>query len=251
VTLVVRDASGRSASDQLTVHVDNVAPGVEVAPALLVTQAGQPVTLQGAFTDAGSGDSHTILWRFGDGATISDSLAPAHTFADEGTYLVRLQVTDDDGGTGDATAAIVVSGDEVCDGVDNDLDGQADDGWDANSNGVRDCEDPYLNTDGDAWNNDQDSDDDNDEFADTAEAWAGTDALDACPDNSNDDAWPLDIDKDRAVSATGDAFNYVGRIGAEPGDTNWWRRLDFDMDGDISVTGDLFIYVGRIGRTCS
>jgi len=93
-------------------------------------------------------------------------------------------------------------------------------------------------------------DDDADAFFTSVEQYLGTDHLDACPDGPSDDAWPLDIDRDGAVSGTGDAFNYVGRIGATPVSPNWWQRLDLDMDSAISVTGDVFMYVGRVGETC-
>ena len=63
-------------------------------------------------------------------------------------------------------------------------------------------------------------------------------------------AWPLDLNADRALSVTGDVINYVGRIGATPGDANWRQRLDLDASGDISVTGDVALYMGRIGEMC-
>jgi hypothetical protein len=94
------------------------------------------------------------------------------------------------------------------------------------------------------------SDNDGDGFFTSVEQYVGTDPLDGCPDGPGDDAWPLDIDRDGAVSGTGDAFNYVGRIGATPVSPNWWQRLDLDMDSAISVTDDVFLYVGRIGETC-
>jgi len=96
---------------------------------------------------------------------------------------------------------------------------------------------PLLDTDGDG-------------FTDAAEQYLGTDALDNCPDGSWDDAWPLDINKSRDISVTGDIFKYVGRIGAKPGQPKWWQRLDLDASGDISVTGDVFLYVGRLGEKC-
>ena len=96
------------------------------------------------------------------------------------------------------------------------------------------------------------SDSDNDGFDDTVEAYLGTDPLDACPDEIGaHDAWPLDINMDRAVTVVGDALNYRGRIGAEPGDPEWLQRLDFNMDSMISVVGDALLYRGMIGQTCA
>jgi hypothetical protein len=96
-------------------------------------------------------------------------------------------------------------------------------------------------------------DDDGDAFFRSVEEYLGTDPVAACPNVlGSHDAWPLDIDRDRAVSVTGDVINYVGRIGASasPETPNWRQRLDLDMDSAISVTGDVAMYVARIGETC-
>jgi hypothetical protein len=92
---------------------------------------------------------------------------------------------------------------------------------------------------------------DDDQFDDYIELYLDTDPLDNCPDNPSDDAWPLDIDMNGDLSATGDVFYYRGRIGATQGDPEWWQRLDLDMSGDISVTGDVFMYRGMIGESCT
>jgi len=94
-------------------------------------------------------------------------------------------------------------------------------------------------------------DGDDDGFSDAREVYLGTDPLDACPDNSSDDAWPLDVDSSRDISVTGDIINYRGRLGSRPGDPNWWQRLDLDQSGDISVTGDVFKFRGKLGLTCT
>jgi len=96
-----------------------------------------------------------------------------------------------------------------------------------------------------------DADDDNDGFNDAIEAYLDTDPLDACPDVVGaDDAWPLDNDISKDITVTGDVFAYRDRIGAGPGDPNWWQRLDLDGDGSLSVTGDVFLYRNKIGETC-
>jgi len=107
-----------------------------------------------------------------------------------------------------------------------------------------------MDTDGDGIG-DACADSDDDGFTDGREVYLGTDPLDACPDDPSDAAWPLDIDNDGAITVTADVFNFVGRIGAMPGDPNWWQRLDLDGDGAITVTGDIFLYGGKIGRACS
>ena len=95
-------------------------------------------------------------------------------------------------------------------------------------------------------------DTDIDGFNNNVECYLTTDPADACPDVLyTDDAWPLDIDMSKDVSVTGDVFKYRGRIGARPGDANWWQRLDLDQSGDISVTGDVFKFRGKIGQMCT
>jgi len=92
---------------------------------------------------------------------------------------------------------------------------------------------------------------DEDGFSDAIEVYLGTDPLAACPDNSTDDAWPLDVDMSKDISVTGDIWSYNERLGATPGQPNWWQRLDLDQSGDISVTGDIFMYRGKLGMTCT
>jgi oligopeptide transport system substrate-binding protein len=94
-------------------------------------------------------------------------------------------------------------------------------------------------------------DQDGDGFSDARETYMGTDPLDACPDGSTDDAWPLDVNKNGQISVVGDVLNFRGRIGATPGAPNWWQRLDFNADRLISVVGDVLMYRGMIGETCT
>jgi len=96
-----------------------------------------------------------------------------------------------------------------------------------------------------------DADTDGDGFDDDVECYLSTDQNDDCTDEIGvHDAWPLDVDMSGDISITGDVFQFVGRVGSEPGDAEWWQRLDLDMSGDISITGDVFLYVGSIGTTC-
>ena len=66
-------------------------------------------TLQ--FTDASEDEDGTIElwhWEFGDGDT-STLQNPTHQYADDGTYTVILNVTDDDGAANETTQQIVVA----------------------------------------------------------------------------------------------------------------------------------------------
>ena len=141
---------------------------------------------------------------------------------------------------------------EICDGIDNDLDGLVNEGYDRDPvNGTPDCSDAASDSDDDNIYNPTDTDDDNDGFSDQQEAYLATDSLADCPVNQYHSAWPLDIDNLGDLTVTGDVFNFVGIIGVEYGDPNFRRRLDLDGDHRISVTGDVFLYVGHIGATCS
>ena len=79
---------------------------------------GQLVNLTTAFTDNGTADTHTASVDWGDGTTESVPVSQAagsgtleanHTYPTAGTYIVRVTVTDDDGGVGTATAAVTVA----------------------------------------------------------------------------------------------------------------------------------------------
>jgi len=94
-------------------------------------------------------------------------------------------------------------------------------------------------------------DSDTDVFMDNIELYLTTDPLDACPDDAGDDAWPLDVNMDTIITVTDDVYNYRDRIGAAPGDPNWWQRLDLNVDGVITVVEDVFMYRGMIGATCT
>jgi len=108
VTLTVTDDDGGSTSDTLLVTVANVAPVVNAGDDQLADE-GSSVSFSGGFTDAGSADTHTMLWDFGDGATASGTLSPSHAYADNGVYTVTLTVTDDDGGSTSDTLTMTVN----------------------------------------------------------------------------------------------------------------------------------------------
>ena len=93
--VTVQDNSNGSDTESLLVTV-NPAPPVVNAGDDQSASEGQTVTFSGAFTDQSVQDTHTILWDFGDGTTASGTLTPTHVYADNGTYTVKLTVTDSD-----------------------------------------------------------------------------------------------------------------------------------------------------------
>ena len=107
VAVRVTDDSGETDIASATVTVSNAAPVVDAGTDLQVTE-GDAVTLaEASFTDAGSADTHTATVDWGDGtlasATVNQAtgtLSAGHSYPDDGTFVVTVCVTDDEGGEG-------------------------------------------------------------------------------------------------------------------------------------------------------
>jgi hypothetical protein len=115
LTLRVRDASDREASDETDVTVRNVAP--VVSP---IGSDGRKRTIDvaAAFVDRGALDTHEATWDWGDGSTTKGRVlehrglgatVAEHTYARKGTYTVKVTVVDDDGGRNISTAQVKVN----------------------------------------------------------------------------------------------------------------------------------------------
>jgi hypothetical protein len=118
ITVRVTDVGGKTATDTAQVTVNNVPPTVSaiVAP-LDPRQVGSTINASATFADAGTQDTHTASWDWGDsitsaGAVIesngSGSVTGVHAYAAPGVYTIRLTVTDDDGGVGQSVFEYVV-----------------------------------------------------------------------------------------------------------------------------------------------
>lgn len=88
-------------TNQLPVAVASADPSTGIAP----------LTVE--FSSAGSNDPDGLitafLWNFGDGDTSQDA-NPTHVYADPGTYVASLKVTDNSGGTRTTTVTVEVTG---------------------------------------------------------------------------------------------------------------------------------------------
>jgi PKD repeat protein len=131
VTAVLADDDGGSGTRTAAVAVANVAPsGIRVTPLEVVAAEGEPPAPDGPvdvtegaivtygidFDDPGTLDTHslTVDWGDGDAAQTLEvgagtrHLELPHRFLDDGTFDVRVTVTDDDGGQGAATSPVQV-----------------------------------------------------------------------------------------------------------------------------------------------
>jgi len=82
-------------------------PVVVVGPDQTVDE-GETVSFRGRFSDPDHGETYTIGWDFGDGATENGIMAPTHTYLDNGTYTATLTVTDSGGRAGESSLTITV-----------------------------------------------------------------------------------------------------------------------------------------------
>ncbi|WP_432939967.1 PKD domain-containing protein [Kribbella sp. CA-253562] len=109
-TVVVQATDGEHAptTESFGWTASNVAPSIgQVSSSRLGACA---VTVNAAFTDPGSADTHSAVITWGDGtsSTVDPATTPvagSHTFGANGTYQVGVTVTDDDAGSDSRAAA--------------------------------------------------------------------------------------------------------------------------------------------------
>jgi PKD repeat protein len=95
VTLTVTNASGTATTTQANlVTVAENPPLLNAKFSATPTAGAAPLPVQ--FTDASVGGATAWAWDFGDGSTSTEQ-SPAHTYAANGTYTVKLTVTGPNG----------------------------------------------------------------------------------------------------------------------------------------------------------
>jgi VCBS repeat-containing protein len=115
--VTVTDRAGASASASFRITVANAAALVDAGPDRAALE-GEVVPLVASIADVGVLDSHTALVDWGDGSALQAALVSEaagagsafarHVYADEGTYLVRVFVTDDEGASASDTLTVAV-----------------------------------------------------------------------------------------------------------------------------------------------
>jgi len=110
IALRVKDDKGSSNVGVTQVAIKNVAPTVE-AGGPYVGQVNNPITVAGTATDPGLIDQTGLSyqWDFGDGSQGSGPVV-SHSYAQAGSYTIKLTVTDKDGGQGTDVATVQVNG---------------------------------------------------------------------------------------------------------------------------------------------
>jgi MYXO-CTERM domain-containing protein len=108
VTCMVTDSAGTTASQTKTVTVSNATPVISRSTIPATGTEGSSGSFSALATDAGTADTLTYNWDFGDGDT-GTGASTTHTYVDDGTYTVTLTVTDDDGASVTTSGAVVVA----------------------------------------------------------------------------------------------------------------------------------------------
>jgi Ca2+-binding RTX toxin-like protein len=116
INVTVTDDLSESDSGSVALTVNNVAPVVDPLSGPSSGVRGQALDFAGLFQDAGTADTHTARWDFGDGTIIdfvsTDRSSPAtaaHTYTSEGTYTVALTIRDDDGGVTSVQKTVTIT----------------------------------------------------------------------------------------------------------------------------------------------
>jgi len=119
IAVQVTDSGGLTATDPATVNILNVAPTVDaINVPLKPAPVNKAINTSVNFTDPGTLDTHTAVWDWGDGTTsagvVSESngsgfVSGEHTYDAAGVYMVKVTVTDDDGGVGESIFQYVIT----------------------------------------------------------------------------------------------------------------------------------------------
>lgn len=113
VTLTVSDGRGGSDTAQVTATITtlpppNTPPTARLVGAPYAGTVGQPISFSAADSFDPDGDNLTFVWNFGDGQ-IRTGMTPMYAYTSDGTWPVRVIVSDGRGGSDDEVTTAVVS----------------------------------------------------------------------------------------------------------------------------------------------
>lgn len=119
VRVGIADERGPRFTTTLAVTVSNVAPEVELDPAvdelgnwvgsdIPVALQGLELSIEGRFSDVGTLDTHVVDLDWGDGSPSQAATESRHRYAEAGKYRPTLTVTDDDTGVGADSSPLTV-----------------------------------------------------------------------------------------------------------------------------------------------
>ena len=107
VTLTVTDDDGAVGSTQATKTVLNRPPVASFTENATTVLAGEVIHFNASTSYDQGGSIVSYLWDFGD-STTGTGVAVDHSYADNGTYIVTLTITDDDGAAASTSVTITV-----------------------------------------------------------------------------------------------------------------------------------------------
>ncbi|MGQ9460655.1 MAG: PKD domain-containing protein [Candidatus Bathyarchaeaceae archaeon] len=108
VTLTVTDDDGATDTATSTKYVLNRPPVANFTESAKTVSTGEIISFNASESYDPDGDIISYFWDFGDGTNATDVLLVEHAYADNGFYMVRLTVTDDDGSTATVNSIKVV-----------------------------------------------------------------------------------------------------------------------------------------------
>ena len=110
VTATVTDDDGGSVTVTDTADIANVDPVITLIDGPTTGSEEELLTWTVTATDAGSADTHTYEFDFGDGSPVvsGPDVEASHAYDDDGTYVLTVTVTDDDGGSTSDTLVIEI-----------------------------------------------------------------------------------------------------------------------------------------------
>jgi PKD repeat protein len=105
--LTVTDDKGMTGQDEVIITVGNERPAADISVSPPQGTAPLTVTLDGSYSYDPDDTDLLFLWDFGDGDGESGRVV-THTYQEEGTYQVSLEVKDPHGATGRASDSVKV-----------------------------------------------------------------------------------------------------------------------------------------------